>query len=170
MRRSSYGIALFLTVFAAPSTEAAPVTWTLDNISFSSYFSAPLYITGTFDYDANSATFSNQAFFILLGSTCCFTVIHDPINSTASSLSFSTLAFGPGSLTLASPMENTGGSIALTGGWFGGVGLATLAPDQFVTAPVTPGIPEPTSWAMLIAGFGLTGAAMRRRRVSVLTA
>jgi hypothetical protein len=25
-------------------------------------------------------------------------------------------------------------------------------------------IPEPGSWAMLIAGFGLTGAAMRRRR------
>jgi hypothetical protein len=28
-------------------------------------------------------------------------------------------------------------------------------------------VPEPASWAMLIAGFGLTGAAMRRRRVSV---
>ena len=25
-------------------------------------------------------------------------------------------------------------------------------------------VPEPSSWAMLIAGFGLTGAAMRRRR------
>lgn len=29
---------------------------------------------------------------------------------------------------------------------------------------VVPGIPEPTSWAMLIAGFGLTGAVLRRRR------
>ena len=28
-------------------------------------------------------------------------------------------------------------------------------------------VPEPASWAMLIAGFGLTGAAMRRRRVTV---
>jgi hypothetical protein len=27
-----------------------------------------------------------------------------------------------------------------------------------------PAVPEPASWAMLIAGFGLTGAAMRRRR------
>ncbi len=25
------------------------------------------------------------------------------------------------------------------------------------------GVPEPTSWAMMIAGFGLVGAAMRRR-------
>ena len=31
-------------------------------------------------------------------------------------------------------------------------------------------IPEPASWAMLIAGFGLTGAAMRRRRVTAAVA
>ncbi len=30
-----------------------------------------------------------------------------------------------------------------------------------------PGIPEPDSWAMLIAGFGLIGAVARRRRVAV---
>ena len=28
-------------------------------------------------------------------------------------------------------------------------------------------VPEPASWALLIAGFGLTGAVMRRRRVAV---
>lgn len=28
------------------------------------------------------------------------------------------------------------------------------------------GVPEPSSWALLIAGFGLTGAALRRRRVA----
>jgi uncharacterized repeat protein (TIGR03803 family) len=31
-------------------------------------------------------------------------------------------------------------------------------------------IPEPASWAMLIAGFGLTGAVMRRRRVTAAIA
>ncbi len=31
-------------------------------------------------------------------------------------------------------------------------------------------VPEPSSWTMLIAGFGLTGAAMRRRRTSVAAA
>ena len=33
------------------------------------------------------------------------------------------------------------------------------------SAQVVPGIPEPASWAMLIAGFGLVGAAARRRRI-----
>jgi hypothetical protein len=28
-------------------------------------------------------------------------------------------------------------------------------------------VPEPATWAMLIAGFGLTGAAMRRRKTRV---
>jgi hypothetical protein len=32
-----------------------------------------------------------------------------------------------------------------------------------------PGVPEPASWAMLIAGFGLVGAVSRRRKASGLT-
>ncbi len=32
------------------------------------------------------------------------------------------------------------------------------------TAPSVGGVPEPASWALLIAGFGLTGAVARRRR------
>jgi hypothetical protein len=37
-----------------------------------------------------------------------------------------------------------------------------------VTSIVENAVPEPASWALMIAGFGLTGAAMRRRqRVSV---
>lgn len=32
------------------------------------------------------------------------------------------------------------------------------------STPVMPGVPEPATWAMLIAGFGLVGAAMRRRQ------
>lgn len=31
-------------------------------------------------------------------------------------------------------------------------------------------VPEPASWAMLIAGFGLTGAVLRRRRAAALAA
>lgn len=34
--------------------------------------------------------------------------------------------------------------------------------------PVQPGVPEPSTWAMMIAGFGLLGAQMRRRRSAAL--
>jgi hypothetical protein len=33
--------------------------------------------------------------------------------------------------------------------------------------PVTDGVPEPASWALMIAGFGLAGAALRRQRATV---
>lgn len=44
-----------------------------------------------------------------------------------------------------------------------GSGLGTLVPGGDLDPNGDP-VPEPASWAMLIAGFGLTGAAMRRRR------
>ena len=40
-----------------------------------------------------------------------------------------------------------------------------LGVDNIVSGTLNGGVPEPASWAMLIAGFGLTGAAMRRRRM-----
>jgi subtilisin-like proprotein convertase family protein len=49
-----------------------------------------------------------------------------------------------------------GGTIA------GGFSL-TITTD----AGATPAVPEPASWAMMIAGFGLTGAALRRRQTKV---
>ena len=40
----------------------------------------------------------------------------------------------------------------------------------YFTATSGTAVPEPASWAMLIAGFGLTGAAARRRVVSAVAA
>jgi hypothetical protein len=36
-----------------------------------------------------------------------------------------------------------------------------------ITIDVTSAVPEPATWAMMIGGFGLVGASMRRRKVSV---
>ncbi|HEX3367604.1 PEPxxWA-CTERM sorting domain-containing protein [Phenylobacterium sp.] len=43
--------------------------------------------------------------------------------------------------------------------------------DVFVVkGDITPGIPEPTSWALMILGFGGAGAALRSRRRQAVTA
>ena len=48
-----------------------------------------------------------------------------------------------------------------------------LGADQFATLTVTnlggggPAVPEPSTWALMIGGFGLAGAALRRRRTVV---
>jgi len=39
--------------------------------------------------------------------------------------------------------------------------------DNLVYVEATGGIPEPATWAMMIAGFGLVGAAVRRRKATV---
>lgn len=67
---------------------------------------------------------------------------------------YSAFIAGPASVTLSFTQNNAEGAIS------GGFTLSTPP------AP-TPGIPEPAAWALLIAGFGLTGAAMRRRRATV---
>jgi hypothetical protein len=38
---------------------------------------------------------------------------------------------------------------------------------QFDTKTVRPNVPEPATWAMMVCGFGLAGATMRRRRATV---
>ena len=67
---------------------------------------------------------------------------------------FSTFDAGLASLTFSFTQNNAEGAIS------GGFTLST--------PPAT--VPEPAAWAMLIAGFGLTGAAMRRRGARAVAA
>jgi hypothetical protein len=56
------------------------------------------------------------------------------------------------------------------GGAIGGTNdfdLDAVGLVNFTQVSAPPAVPEPASWAMLIAGFGLTGVASRRRRRSV---
>ena len=48
-----------------------------------------------------------------------------------------------------------------------GTAAGAVTGDVEIIYSYTDTIPEPTSWAMLIAGFGLVGAAARRRRVLI---
>ena len=42
--------------------------------------------------------------------------------------------------------------------------------SQFTADTATGAVPEPASWAMMITGFGMVGASMRRRRAALQTA
>jgi choice-of-anchor A domain-containing protein len=57
------------------------------------------------------------------------------------------------------------GSVAVANFNQGGeVHLGTFVGDQALTYAMS-GVPEPAGWALLIAGLGLTGAALRRRQL-----
>lgn len=88
-------------------------------------------------------TSSSTRLFIFDGSTLLDTVV------ATGSTGQETLSFSAPSFT----------SVVVTPGEFNDwVGFDNL---EFTFADV---IPEPSSWAMMIAGFGLTGAMLRRRR------
>ena len=48
--------------------------------------------------------------------------------------------------------------------------FAGASPDANLVLTTAGGVPEPASWALMIAGCGLTGAALRRRRAGTLPA
>lgn len=59
-----------------------------------------------------------------------------------------------------------GGGGGFAGSGSGGGGTGGAMPPQALTQPPTPTavVPEPAAWALLIAGFGLIGGALRLRR------
>jgi hypothetical protein len=81
---------------------------------------------------------------------------------------------GPGQVSFAFSASQFGNSLTGTPN----LGLTTALPNllnasSFYEATLTyeseaiPPIPEPASWAMMIAGFGLAGATLRRRRTAI---
>jgi hypothetical protein len=49
-----------------------------------------------------------------------------------------------------------------------GLSITSASGVFLVQSPISPGaVPEPTSWALMIAGFGLAGGAIRRRRSAI---
>ena len=50
--------------------------------------------------------------------------------------------------------------------WFS-INTQTQIDDITVSVPAVAGVPEPTTWALMIMGFGATGAIVRRRRAAI---
>lgn len=86
-------------------------------------------------------------------------IIADSSNFTNGSDDFDIIGFGydPGNCCQFVYFYFPDRSFA-SGGWYQSLSLGPFATLQ-ITA-----VPEPDNWALLIAGFGLTGAILRRRR------
>ena len=59
---------------------------------------------------------------------------------------------------------------ATNSGWVVTLGKSVLTTDGSDLPPPLPGVPEPSTWAMLITGFGLVGAMARRRKSAAIAA
>ncbi|OYU16021.1 MAG: hypothetical protein CFE37_03000 [Alphaproteobacteria bacterium PA4] len=77
------------------------------------------------------------------------------INGKLASVTSFGLTFGTGFGDIRAGLNNTFGE------------LNGFVPIYLHKDFIAASVPEPSSWAMLIAGFGLTGAAMRRRRAAI---
>ena len=72
-------------------------------------------------------------------------------------------------ITLPAPLADAAmGGIAKNGAIFESPIVLYDGPTEPLPASVT--VPEPATWALLIAGFGLVGAAARRRRAAAVLA
>jgi hypothetical protein len=128
----------------------------------------------TFQLDSNPAPNSSQSF---LGEQAVFNAVPGTINGVASTIS--TISFGTGifaNLSITAPgldftQFSTGGPL------FSGPGSAPVfAPGTFqltnpffpasnstlvISQQATAAVPEPSTWAMMLLGFGFIGGAMR---------
>ena len=67
-------------------------------------------------------------------------------------------------LTAAVTLDTNIVSNSCSGGGDGGIGRSDFGSNGFAGVSLVEGVPEPSSWALLIIGFGATGHALRRRR------
>jgi hypothetical protein len=68
------------------------------------------------------------------------------------------------------PLDKILGLIISAHGFKGGVDGAIIDNGFWGSSLIHGAIPEPATWAMMIAGFGLVGAALRRRRSAMALA
>lgn len=164
-----------LAAISLPSVaHSAPILWTLQDVTFDDGGIA----NGSFVYDADTGSVSQFSISVSGGTTADLTAFtYDNTNSfyfLGSSDRFSFLAdsrlryLG---LIFASTLTDSGGTIGILSGppssyECDNCGTARLVASGSITTDPS-AVPEPASWAMLIGGFGVAGAAMRRRKVAV---
>jgi hypothetical protein len=79
----------------------------------------------------------------------------DVLGKSLSTVDFQSYA-NPGALITSGPVNGVSGIVLTSGKLYDNLNIATLAP-----------VPEPESYAMMLAGLGLMGAVSRRRRKNI---
>lgn len=138
--------------FAFTYTGAAPLT-----VGFTTYYSGANLLSGTFvDGVIVGGTGSTAGYFSAsTGSGSTITMASDFIDFVASTQ----FDFSIGLNALTNPFGQTNAQAALNS--FRAASGGSLSSDA---TGLTATIPEPTSWALMIGGFGALGVALRRRR------
>lgn len=99
-----------------------------------------------------------------------FTDFHVRIEQLQSSLAITGPFFTPGSCTSCSflGVYATNGTPGIAPGMRFGIRIHDLDPpvNGSYKIFISGSVPEPATWAMLVTGFGLIGAAMRRRQLA----
>lgn len=132
---------------------------------------------GTFTFDGLAAYFTSKD-----SATNSFTVVGSLLDQQLYSMEFT--ATGGTAQKIGVFRSFTSGSsmvfdkLVFTSGASGGsialddikVTAAAVPTAELVVPPVTSAVPEPATWAMLLVGFGIIGAASRYRRRSTKVA
>lgn len=122
----------------------------------------------TINFNATFAASLTSLSFDVAGFSPTTLTFFDKLGATLTSYNVS-LTFGalsdPGEYVNYGVVSANGiGGFSFTGNAVGNTSIDNIVANGTIGNAV----PEPSSWAMLIAGFGLTGAAMRRRRVAII--
>jgi len=148
-------IALF-TWGAGSVYDADPGGRTLNNNYFRSTITLTKVGGGVFDFNSVDLTDIYNNFEGQPGGDVLFSFF-DGANTTTQTV---TIDATPGFQTFT---FNRTGLVSLT---FQAVTTNEVQTDNFILNAVT-GVPEPAGWALMLGGFGLMGAALRRRRAGL---
>ncbi|WP_397422017.1 PEPxxWA-CTERM sorting domain-containing protein [Phenylobacterium sp.] len=94
--------------------------------------------------------------------------LYDPFSNTVLASGSYTDSVGGAWITRTLSAAATSSSIGVRVQALFSSGAGPGLDNVILTTPTAP-IPEPTSWALMIGGFGVVGATMRRRRAAQLT-
>lgn len=139
-RISSFGFNDVNNVIASVGTVSGTATGAFDTVNFNANYPNSLGNREICVFDGPAGTCTGNGNGVTVGSPGVGTFTLDYVANNMTELNFSDFA-----VRYQATGANRNGS---------GTGVGTIAPP----------VPEPATWAMMLVGFGATGAAMRRSR------